>query len=308
MKGKGRGRGRPPSEEREYDQPRAIEDRQSSRKNKRDDSKDRENRDRDGGRRSRRDDSDDERAQAQAVRDKHNERDASPEDETKVRSIRDKPEPEDTDQGIAIKVKPDRDASNERVENSLAIKDDNDGGKPQAIKDIVDKISKADKGDKADKADRGEKVFKNAVEEEEDRKDKRSRNHKASKADDGARDDAPKEKDERDPSVEEKKRSRSRSVIARRGKNKSAGYRVRIENLPVDISEEELKDIGSDWGKVDIARVWSFGGKTYGNLVYDSVDEAMKALVHLYGRRIAGCEQKLKAQIPCPHCEQCLWE
>merc|ERR1712217_682748 len=115
------------------------------------------------------------------------------------------------------------------------------------------------------------------------------------------------------PVRREASRSTSRPDIRRRGKPEAKekpqnDVRVRIENLPPDITEEELKDIGSDWGKVDHARVWSFGGKTYGNLLYSNVDDAMKALVHLYGRRIAGCEQKLKAQIPCPSCDHLLWE
>merc|ERR1711879_356384 len=74
-----------------------------------------------------------------------------------------------------------------------------------------------------------------------------------------------------------------------------SGYRIRIANLPADMSEEELSDIGSDWGTVAITSVRSLDDRASGKLIYDQVDEAMKALVHLYGHKIAGCTEKVKA-------------
>lgn len=93
-----------------------------------------------------------------------------------------------------------------------------------------------------------------------------------------------------------------------KGKHKIKAIRVRIENLPPDFTDKELRDLGSAYGKLVHVRIWTYQTRTFANIMYDSPDEAMKALIALHDRKVAGWSEALKAQIPCPHCEQCVWD
>eukprot|EP00930_Biecheleria_cincta_P016939 TRINITY_DN13605_c1_g2_i1.p1 TRINITY_DN13605_c1_g2~~TRINITY_DN13605_c1_g2_i1.p1 ORF type:complete len:294 (+),score=39.99 TRINITY_DN13605_c1_g2_i1:231-1112(+) len=82
------------------------------------------------------------------------------------------------------------------------------------------------------------------------------------------------------------------------------GFMVRVQNLPDDMEELELSDIGSDFGTVVEAKVWRYDGIKFGKLIYDFAEDAVTAVCALHGRRVDGSGEKLKAQIPCKSCGQ----
>ncbi|CAK0894481.1 unnamed protein product [Prorocentrum cordatum] len=84
--------------------------------------------------------------------------------------------------------------------------------------------------------------------------------------------------------------------------------RVRVENMPPDFTDQELRDLGSGFGRLVHARIWSYQGRTFANLMYDDPEEAMKAFCGLHDRKVDGWSEALKVQIPCPHCDAMMLE
>lgn len=121
-------------------------------------------------------------------------------------------------------------------------------------------------------------------------------------------------------------RSRSRSQSKRSGsprrsasrprvdKEKGPGgrarkvIRLRIERLPPDFTEQELSDLGAGFGDVVYVRMWRYKEVTYGNLIYKTFDEAVKAMAKLHGRKVAGWSETLRVHIPCWRCHCSIWD
>eukprot|EP00931_Biecheleriopsis_adriatica_P060055 TRINITY_DN3603_c1_g1_i1.p1 TRINITY_DN3603_c1_g1~~TRINITY_DN3603_c1_g1_i1.p1 ORF type:complete len:420 (-),score=89.87 TRINITY_DN3603_c1_g1_i1:23-1282(-) len=105
----------------------------------------------------------------------------------------------------------------------------------------------------------------------------------------------------RRPSEAEKKVDRDRQD--RREAAKDKPFRVKVSNLPDDYTEEELQEVGSEFGQLLRVEVMKNSrGVRYGNLHYRTIDEAVNAIRKLHNRRMEGVQDKLKAHIPCPCC------
>lgn len=72
---------------------------------------------------------------------------------------------------------------------------------------------------------------------------------------------------------------------------------VMLENLPSDMKQEELHDVGSDFGHVVRSRLWEQGDVKHGFLEYQRRSEVQNAIGELDGRRMQGWARRLKAYI-----------
>jgi len=79
------------------------------------------------------------------------------------------------------------------------------------------------------------------------------------------------------------------------------GIRVRVENLPSDMSYEELENTACDFGEVVALSLWkmSDGSKT-GHVTYKEGTDVARVLQKLDNRRVEGWDRRLK----CYTCEE----
>jgi len=120
------------------------------------------------------------------------------------------------------------------------------------------------------------------------------------------------EKSERRRSPERRQRSRSRSRRRQRSPSEESrgrqsiirvpkgNIRLRIESLPVDMSWQELKNLGQDYASstsaVTFSRTWKERGEGVGTLEFSDKREADKVRAALDGKRIEGCERRLTVE------------
>ena len=70
--------------------------------------------------------------------------------------------------------------------------------------------------------------------------------------------------------------------------------KLRIENLPPDMSWQELKNLGQDYAStVTFARTWKDRGVGLGVLEFEDRREAEKVISALNDKRIEGCDRRL---------------
>lgn len=98
---------------------------------------------------------------------------------------------------------------------------------------------------------------------------------------------------------------RARSRTPRRDRSRSAGrssvpqgrVKLRIENLPPDMSWQELKTLGQDYASssaaVTFSRTWKERGVGMGVLEFQEKREADKVKASLNDKRIEGCDRRL---------------
>ena len=98
---------------------------------------------------------------------------------------------------------------------------------------------------------------------------------------------------------------RRRSRTPRRDRSRSAGrstvpqgrVKLRIENLPPDMSWQELKTLGQDYASstaaVTFSRTWKERGIGMGVLEFTEKREAEKVKASLNEKRIEGCDRRL---------------
>ena len=93
----------------------------------------------------------------------------------------------------------------------------------------------------------------------------------------------------------------SRRRSPRLGKVPQGKYRLRIENLPPDMSWQELKNLGQDYASssaaVTFSRTWKERGVGLGTLEFQDKREADKVKSALDGKRIEGCERRLAVDV-----------
>eukprot|EP00746_Dinoflagellata_sp_MGD_P084887 gnl/MRDRNA2_/MRDRNA2_33654_c0_seq1.p1 gnl/MRDRNA2_/MRDRNA2_33654_c0~~gnl/MRDRNA2_/MRDRNA2_33654_c0_seq1.p1 ORF type:complete len:309 (+),score=51.07 gnl/MRDRNA2_/MRDRNA2_33654_c0_seq1:95-1021(+) len=73
-------------------------------------------------------------------------------------------------------------------------------------------------------------------------------------------------------------------------------HRIYLENLPKEISRDELKDVGLSYGKVISTRLWDAdeGDCKHGILQYETEEGVTKAIDDLDGRRMEDCDDILR--------------
>jgi RNA recognition motif-containing protein len=85
------------------------------------------------------------------------------------------------------------------------------------------------------------------------------------------------------------RRNRSRS------RERKKMYKVEIQNLPHDMTWQELKRLGSDYGKsLEYTRVWSEKDSATGVLEFSEKRDATKVIDSLHGKRMEDSERRLK--------------
>ncbi len=91
-------------------------------------------------------------------------------------------------------------------------------------------------------------------------------------------------------------RSRSRSPKSARE------YRVTIEHLPSDMSWQELKRLGADYGKsIAFARTSKDReGQVSGLLAFSERKDAENLVASLDGKKMEGCDRRLRAELEIP--------
>lgn len=69
---------------------------------------------------------------------------------------------------------------------------------------------------------------------------------------------------------------------------------MRVENLPFDMSLDEFKTTGCDFGEVIEAKLWKVkdGSKT-GNITFEEGTDVAKVLAKLDNRRVEGWDRRL---------------
>lgn len=89
-------------------------------------------------------------------------------------------------------------------------------------------------------------------------------------------------------------RSRSRSRERERRERKKM-YKVEIQNLPRDMTWQELKRLGSDYGKsLEYTRVWEEKDSACGMLEFSEKRDATKVIDSLNGKRMEDSDRRLK--------------
>jgi RNA recognition motif-containing protein len=92
-----------------------------------------------------------------------------------------------------------------------------------------------------------------------------------------------------------RRQSRSRSREDR--KEPTGGFRVRIENLPLDMTWQELERLGSDYGKsVDYVRTYKEKTMVVGLIEFTDKRDAQKLVSGLDGKKMEGSELRLRAK------------
>merc|ERR1711920_767947 len=93
-------------------------------------------------------------------------------------------------------------------------------------------------------------------------------------------------------------RGRSRSGHRSSGNSSRSLVRVRVDNLPPDMTLEELRHTAANFGKVLEVKIWkeADGGKAC-SIGYDKSTDIKRALQKLDNRRVEGWEKRLKARL-----------
>merc|ERR1712216_81761 len=85
---------------------------------------------------------------------------------------------------------------------------------------------------------------------------------------------------------------------ARDSSGRATKYRIMIEHMPLDMSQEELADLASDFGKVRSAQVFGANNNSEslsGRLEFESEADMNTVIKELDNRRLEGHSLKLKA-------------
>lgn len=89
---------------------------------------------------------------------------------------------------------------------------------------------------------------------------------------------------------------RARSPLKRKGvKGPTHMPIVRIENLPADMDEEELSDIGTGFGRLVRVKVWDYNGAKFGKIEFERMEDAKGAAEQLHERKVEGASDRLQA-------------
>ena len=89
--------------------------------------------------------------------------------------------------------------------------------------------------------------------------------------------------------------SRSRSREMPTTSSRSGKYKLKIVNLPADMTWQELKRLGGDYGKsVAFARTWRENDGVAGVLEFTESRDCDKVLDALDGKKMEGCERRLR--------------
>lgn len=107
--------------------------------------------------------------------------------------------------------------------------------------------------------------------------------------------------DEREVSTRRRQsRSRSRSRSRDRKEESSTG-KVRIENLPIDMTWQELERLALDYGKsVDYVRTYKEKAMVVGLVEFTEKRDAQKFVSSLDGKKMEGSELRLRAKLEEP--------
>lgn len=101
--------------------------------------------------------------------------------------------------------------------------------------------------------------------------------------------------EERGAAQRRQSRSRSRS---RDQKEAKSSFKVRIENLPLDMTWQELERLGSDYGKsVDYVRTYKEKSMVVGLIEFTERRDAQKMVSGLDGKKMEGSDLRLKAKL-----------
>ena len=99
---------------------------------------------------------------------------------------------------------------------------------------------------------------------------------------------------EEEGSNNRRNRSRSRSRERERRERKRM-YKVEIQNLPRDMTWQELKRLGSDYGKsLEFTRVWPEKDSASGVLEFSEKRDATKVIDSLNGKRMEDSDRRLR--------------
>ena len=68
-----------------------------------------------------------------------------------------------------------------------------------------------------------------------------------------------------------------------------------LENLPLDMTDDELKDVAEDYGRVAAVKLWQTHAWKTGIVAYTREEDLDKAIVEMDGRRMQDWDLELRA-------------